>query len=128
MIRKRRKQLIYFYLLSDILAITVSFFLTFFLRFYSGVLKVPKGIPHYEKYFLVLPFLIVVQILYFTYMGYYKVKLRRNRLDDLFLVFFNTVLSAVAILLIDPSQNQGSSLTLANLLHSNLTPILIQPF
>ncbi len=100
MIRKRRKQLIYLYLLSDILAIIVSFFLTFFLRFYSGILKVPKGIPHYEKYFLVLPFLIVVQVLYFTYMGYYKIKLRRNRLDDLFLVFFNTVLSAIAILMI----------------------------
>ena len=100
MIKKRRKQLIYFYVLSDICAIIAGFFMTFFLRFYSGLIGVPKGIPDQEKYFLVLPFLIVVQVLYFSYMGYYKIKLRRNRLDDLFLVFFNTVLSAVAILLI----------------------------
>jgi Undecaprenyl-phosphate glucose phosphotransferase len=100
MIKKRRKQLIYFYVMSDIAAIILSFVTTFLLRFYSGLIGVPKGIPHYGKYFLVLPFLIVVQVLYFSYMGYYKIKLRRNRLDDLFLVFFNTVLSVVVILLI----------------------------
>ncbi len=100
MIKKRRQQLIYFYVMSDILAIVSSFVLTFFLRFYSGIIAVPKGVPLYEKYFMVLPFLIFVQVLYFSYMGYYRIKLRRNRLDDLFLVFFNTVLSAVAILLI----------------------------
>ncbi len=100
MIKKRREQLTYFYLLSDILAIVASFALTFFLRFYSGFISVPKGVPHYGKYFLVLPFLIVVQVFYFSYMGYYRIKLRRNRLDDLFLVFFNTVLSAIVILLL----------------------------
>ncbi len=100
MIKKRRKQLIYFYVLSDIFAIVTSFAMTFLLRFYSGIIAVPKGVPFYGKYFLVLPFLIAVQVLYFSYMGYYRIKLRRNRLDDLFLVFFNTVLSAVAILLI----------------------------
>ncbi len=100
MIKKRRKQLIYLYVLSDIFAIVTSFALTFFLRFYSGLIGVPKGVPQYDKYFLVLPFLIVVQVLYFSYMGYYKIKLRRNRLDDLFLVFFNTVLSAIVIILL----------------------------
>jgi len=100
MIKKRREQLIYFYVLSDILAIITSFILTFSLRFYSGMIGVPKGVPHYGKYFLVLPFLIVIQVLYFSYMGYYRIKLRRNRLDDLFLVFFNTILSVIAILLI----------------------------
>jgi len=100
MIKKRRKQLIYFYIMSDILAIVSSFALTFFLRFYSGIIAVPKGVPHYGKYFLVLPFLIVVQVLYFSYMGYYRIKLRRNRLDDLFLVFFNSVLSVIVVLMI----------------------------
>lgn len=99
MIRKRRKQLIYFYIFSDIFSIVSAFFLTFFIRFYSGLIAVPKGIPHYEKYILVLPVLVLVQILSFSYMGYYQVKLRRNRLDDLFLVFFNTILSAVVVLL-----------------------------
>ena len=100
MIKKRREQLTYFYGLSDIFAIVTSFILTFFLRFYSGIIGVPKGVPHYDKYFLVLPFLIVVQVLYFSYMGYYRIKLRRNRLDDLFLVFFNTVLSAIVVILL----------------------------
>lgn len=100
MIKKRRKQLTYIYILSDIFAIITAFALTFLFRFYSGFVGVPKGIPYYERYYLILPLLIVVQVLYFSYMGYYKIKLRRNRLDDLFLVFFNTVLSVIAVLLI----------------------------
>lgn len=99
MIKRRRKQLIYFYVFSDLFSIISAFFLTFLLRFYSGLIATPKGIPHYEKYFLVLPVLIIVQILSFSYMGYYRVKLRRNRLDDLFLVFFNTIISTIAVLL-----------------------------
>jgi exopolysaccharide biosynthesis polyprenyl glycosylphosphotransferase len=100
MIKKRRKQLVHFYILSDIVAIILAFNVTFWLRFHSGLLAAPKGIPAYERYLVIIPFLLLVHIVHFSYQGYYKVKLRRNRLDDLFLVLLNTIVSAFLLLLI----------------------------
>jgi len=99
-IKKRRKQLIYMFVFSDVFAIAVSFCFTFTLRFYSGIFSIKKGIPYFREYLWILPVILIVQLLSLTYMGYYRVKLRRNRLDDLFLVFFNTVISSVVVLLI----------------------------
>ncbi len=100
MIKKRRKQLIYFNVFSDILAVSCSFISAYLLRFYSEIFASPRGIPVHSDYLMILPVILIVQLLSLTYMGYYKVKLRRNRLDDLFLVFFNTVVSSVFVLLI----------------------------
>lgn len=100
MIKRSRKKLIRFYVLSDIVAMVSAFHLTFWLRFYSQLIPVPKGIPDFRQYLVVIPFLIVVQLFYFSYQGYYRIKLRRNRLDDLFLVVVNSTVSAFIIILI----------------------------
>ncbi|MCK5056018.1 MAG: undecaprenyl-phosphate glucose phosphotransferase [Candidatus Aminicenantes bacterium] len=100
MIKKRRKQLVDFYILSDILAIVLTFNLAFWLRFNSNWIAVPKGVPEYGKYLVIIPFLLLVHIIHFSYQGYYKIRLRRNRLDDLFLVVLNTIVSALIILFI----------------------------
>lgn len=98
MIKKKRKQLVQIYIIGDIIAIILSFNLTFWLRFYSNFIGTPKGVPDYYKYLIVIPFLIFVQIIYFSNQGYYKIKLRRNRLDDLFLVLFNSFISSLIVL------------------------------
>lgn len=100
MIRKKRKQLLQFYMFSDIIAIIVAFNLTFWIRFLSGILNTPKGIPLYSQYLLVIPLLVFIQVMYFSYQGFYELKLRRNRLDDLFLVLVNTVVSSFFVILI----------------------------
>jgi exopolysaccharide biosynthesis polyprenyl glycosylphosphotransferase len=100
MIKKRRKQLIQFFILSDFAAIILAFNFTFWLRFYSGLAASPKGIPAYGKYLVIIPILILVHVVHFSYQGFYKIKLRRNRLDDLFLVLLNTVVSVFLIVLI----------------------------
>lgn len=100
MIKKRRKQLVHFFIVSDIIAIIVAFNITFWARFQSGLLAAPKGIPSYTHYLLIIPILIFLQLVHFSYQGYYKVKLRRNRLDDLFLVLLNTIVTAFLLLLI----------------------------
>lgn len=100
MIKRRRKQLIYFFILSDFVAIIFAFHFSYWVRFLSGVVSVPKGVPDYGKYLVIIPVLILVQVIQFSYQGYYKVKLRRNRLDDLFLVLLNTVVSSLILLLI----------------------------
>jgi len=98
MIKRKRKQLVQIYIIGDIIAIILSFNLTFWLRFYSNFIGIPKGVPDYYKYLIVIPFLIFVQIIYFSNQGYYKIKLRRNRLDDLFLVLLNSFISSLIIL------------------------------
>lgn len=100
MIKKRRKQLVNFYILSDFIAIILAFNVSFWLRFHSGLIAAPKGIPEYKRYLIAIPILILLQVVHFSYQGYYKIRLRRNRLDDLFLVLLNTIVTAFLILLI----------------------------
>ena len=100
MIRKRRRQLMGWYLLGDVVAIFLAFHATYLLRFYSGLLDTPKGIPAYRSYVLwVLPALFLIHLMDFARQGYYRLKLRRNRLDDLLLVLINAVVTSVGILL-----------------------------
>ena len=100
MIRRRSKQLIQLYIFNDIVAILLAFHFTYWLRFTANIFSTAKGIPGYKQYLIILPFLILVHLIHFSYQGYYKIKLRRNRLDDLFLVLLNTVVTVFVILLI----------------------------
>ena len=100
MIRKQREQLARLFAGSDVLAITISFLVAFWLRFHSGLLRVPKGIPSFSSYLIIVPFLMSIHLVYFSYQGFYRFKLRRNRLDDLFSVILNSAASAFTILLI----------------------------
>jgi exopolysaccharide biosynthesis polyprenyl glycosylphosphotransferase len=100
MIRKQREQLARLFALSDTLAIGACFLLSFWLRFHSGLFHVPKGVPRFSNYLIVIPLLLFIHLVYFSYQGFYRFKLRRNRLDDLFLVILNCVASAFTILLL----------------------------
>jgi exopolysaccharide biosynthesis polyprenyl glycosylphosphotransferase len=100
MIRKKREQLARMFVLSDLLAILLSFLAAFWLRFHSGLLAVPKGTPALAGYLVVIPFMSLMQLIYFSYQGFYRFKLRRNRLDDLFLVILNSAISSFVILLV----------------------------
>ncbi|HLP57975.1 MAG TPA: undecaprenyl-phosphate glucose phosphotransferase [Candidatus Deferrimicrobium sp.] len=100
MIKRRRKQLTQFFIVSDLAAIILSFYITFWLRFQTGLLGAPKGIPEFKNYVLLIPFLVLAHLVHFSYQGYYRVKLRRNRLDDLFLVVLNTIVTVFIVLFI----------------------------
>ena len=100
MIRKKREQLARVFVLSDVLAILTGFFASFGLRFHSGLLSVAKGVPSLPSYLVIIPFLLFIQLIYFSYQGFYRFKLRRNRLDDLFLVILNSLISSFAVLLV----------------------------
>jgi len=100
MIRKKREQLARVYVLSDVLAIVLAFFSSFWLRFHLGLLGVAKGVPALGGYLIIIPMVLFIQLAYFSYQGFYRFKLRRNRLDDLFLVILNSVISSVVVLLV----------------------------
>ncbi len=100
MIRLRRRQLALLYIVGDVLAIVAAFFIAYWLRFHSGFLAAAKGVPPLRLYLVVIPPLLLVQLLVFSSQEFYRFKLRRNRLDDLFLLIVNAVLTGVAILLL----------------------------
>ncbi len=100
MIRKQREKLTRLFVCSDVLAVLISFLFSFWLRFHSGLLRVPKGIPPFSSYLIIVPFLLAIQLVYFSYQGFYRFKLRRNRLDDLFSVILNSAATAITVLLV----------------------------
>ena len=100
MIKKSRRKLVQFYFLSDFLAIFAGFLLTYWLRFHSGLLGAPKGIPALRQYLPVLGFCMLFQVVYFASRGFYRIRLRRNRLDDLFATLLSTLVCAVVTLLV----------------------------
>jgi Undecaprenyl-phosphate glucose phosphotransferase len=100
MIRRRRHQLLRLFIVSDIGAIVSAFLATFWLRFHSGLLPAPKGIPAFGHYLVALPMLMIVQLIYFSSQEFYTIRLRRNRLDDLFMIITNSAVSSFLILMI----------------------------
>ena len=100
MIHRVRKRLVRFFIISDVAAIILSFAVAFWFRFHSGILHAPKGVPPFRQYLIIVPFLLLVQLLYFSYQESYKIKLRRNRLDDLFMVVLNCIVSSGVVLLL----------------------------
>jgi len=100
MIKQRRKQLIPFYILSDIIIVVLSVHLSFWLRFNSSLFDISKGIPAYSNYLFIIPLFIIIQTIHFSTQGYYRIKLSRNRLDDLFLVFINSIFTSFIVLLL----------------------------
>ena len=100
MIRKQREQLARLFALSDAMAVSAAFLASFWLRFHSGLLRVPKGVPGFSSYLAVIPFLLFIHMVYFSYQGFYRFKLRRNRLDDLFSVILNCAAAAFTVLLV----------------------------
>lgn len=100
MIKQRRKQLIPFYIISDLIIVIFSVHLSFWIRFNSNIFEVSKGIPAYSNYLFIIPLFMIIQTIYFSTQGYYKIKLRRNRLDDLFLVFINSIITSFIVLLL----------------------------
>ncbi len=100
MIRKRRQQLARLHVLGDAAAAAAAFFAAYGLRFHSGLLAAPKGVPSLSDYRAVLPVLLFFHLVYFSYQGFYRFKLRRNRLDDLFTMILNSAAAAFSVLLL----------------------------
>ncbi|MFB0564780.1 MAG: undecaprenyl-phosphate glucose phosphotransferase [Candidatus Aminicenantaceae bacterium] len=113
MIRKDHTHLIGIYLLSDIIAISFSFFYSYFFRFYSFIYIHPeRGIPPFISYVAVFPLFLVAHLVIFYFQGFYKTRLKRTKLDDFISIFLNTIftfLVIIAILSYLNSYSQGAA-------------------
>ncbi len=97
MIQKKFKKITGYFLLSDLVALLISFFGAFFFRFYSTLIPAPKGIPSLSSYLFVLPLFIFLHFFIFYLQGFYKVKVKRNKLDELFVIFINSILTIAIV-------------------------------
>jgi exopolysaccharide biosynthesis polyprenyl glycosylphosphotransferase len=102
MIKRKRTRLIGFFILSDILAVFISFFYSYVFRFYGYIIPVDpeKGIPSLNSYASVFPLFLVVHLVIFFFQGFYRRRLRRTKIDDFFLITLNAILTILIILAI----------------------------
>jgi Undecaprenyl-phosphate glucose phosphotransferase len=94
MIRHNRL-LVAFHVISDALLGLSAFILAYALRFHTGILPVPKGIPPLRQYINVLPFIVAVVPLGFFLQGLYRLRRGRSRVDDFFAVFVGSILAVL---------------------------------
>jgi Undecaprenyl-phosphate glucose phosphotransferase len=94
MIRHNRL-LVAFHVVSDALLSLSAFIVAYALRFQTGLIPVPKGIPPLRQYINVLPFIVVVVPLGFFLQGLYRLRRGRSRVDDFFAVFVGSILAVL---------------------------------
>ena len=98
MIQKKRSGLVWVFVLSDALAILISYFYSYLFRFYVYIIPVDpaKGIPPLRQYVMVFPLFLATHLLIFTFQGFYRTRLQRAKIDDFLAVCLNAFL-AIAI-------------------------------
>lgn len=69
-------------IISDIVALSISFVLAFWIRFHSSLIPVTKGIPPFHIYMKAMIFLIIVWIVIFHNLKMYRPRLRLSKVDE----------------------------------------------
>jgi FlaA1/EpsC-like NDP-sugar epimerase len=96
-ITRNRARLIGFFVVSDVIAIILSYLWSFGLRFTLVFVDPAKGVPPFGSYLAVLPLYLATHLAIFYFQGFYKSKLRRTNLDDMFFIGLNAVLTILVV-------------------------------
>jgi len=98
-IKRHRTRLVALFFLSDSLGILYSFFCSYLIRFYAYIIPVnpERGIPSLTSYIAVFPLFFITHIVIFYIQGFYKVKLRRTKIDDFFFTILNVALTFLVV-------------------------------
>lgn len=82
-------------MLSDAVAILISYFYSYLFRFYVYLIPVDpaKGIPPVHQYVVVFPLFLATHLLIFYFQGFYRTRLQRARIDDFLAVCLNAILT-----------------------------------
>ena len=97
MMRRYNRLLVAFYVLSDALLGMGAFALAYFVRFHllDRLIPITKGIPPFEQYLTMMPFIGVIVPIAFQVQGTYRLRRGRSRVDDFFAVFVGTILAGI---------------------------------
>ncbi len=99
MIEKKRFRLIGLFVLSDAFGILFSFFYCYLFRFYAYIIPVDpaKGIPPLRQYVAVFPLFLAAHLFIFYLQGFYRIRLKRTRIDDFLNISLNALLTILAV-------------------------------
>ncbi len=97
MMRRYNRLLVAFYVASDAVLAMAAFVLAYILRFHvlTAVVPATKGVPPFEQYVNMLPFIGVIVPAAFHVQGLYRLRRGRSRVDDFFAVFVGTILAVI---------------------------------
>ena len=95
MVRRHNRLLVALFVTTDALLAAWAFVLAYGIRFESGLIPVPKGLPPFEQYLNILPFVAVLVPLAFQLQGVYRLRRGRSRVDDFFAVFVGSIVAVV---------------------------------
>jgi Undecaprenyl-phosphate glucose phosphotransferase len=95
MMRRHNRLLVLLYVITDALIGMTAFGLAYVVRFHSGLIPVWKGVPPFEWYLTLLPWVGVLVPIAFHVQGLYRLRRGRSRVDDFFAVFVGSILAVV---------------------------------
>ena len=95
MVKRYNRLLVAFYVLTDALLASWAFVLAYGIRFESGLIAAPKGLPPFGNYLNVLPFVALLTPLAFQIQGVYRLRRGRSRVDDFFAVLIGSIIAVV---------------------------------
>ena len=95
MMRRYNRLLVAFYVVSDGLLAMAALLMAYWLRFVSGLIAVPKGVPPLDQYLQMMPFIGLLVPVAFHIQGLYRLRRGRSRVDDFFAVLVGSVLAGI---------------------------------
>jgi Undecaprenyl-phosphate glucose phosphotransferase len=95
MVKRYNRLLVTLHVVTDALLGMAAFVLAYLVRFESGFIPITKGLPPFEQYASLLPFIGLLVPLAFHMQGIYRLRRGRSRVDDFFAVFVGSILAVV---------------------------------
>jgi len=92
---RHNRLLVTFHLIADSLLGVSAFVIAYAIRFYAGVIPITRGLPPFQQYLNIVPFIAVLVPLGFQLQGLYRLRRGRSRVDDFFAVFVGSILAVV---------------------------------
>src|SRR5512145_3324074 len=94
MMRRHNRLLVLLYVVTDALLGMIAFGLAYAIRFHT-VFPILKGIPPFEWYVTLLPWVGALVPIAYHVQGLYRLRRGRSRVDDFFAVFVGSTLAVV---------------------------------
>ncbi|CAN5663381.1 undecaprenyl-phosphate glucose phosphotransferase [soil metagenome] len=95
MMRRYNRLLVAYYVLTDAALAAAAFLLAYLIRFESGLIPIWEGVPPFEEYVALTPFLALLVPAAFHVQGLYRLRRGRSRVDDFFAVLVGTIFAMV---------------------------------
>ena len=97
MIERRRQAQVALQLLGDVLATAAAVVLAYWLRFGTGTIPAPKGVPELDMYLRLIPAVILLWPAVFYFQGLYQRRRIRTRFDEVLRVLVAVLLATILL-------------------------------